>query len=766
MQFQVVYTKSFNGHLRGLQQQGHKKILQAVRAAISEAGMNGEIRSLPRTKYGETRIPLVEKYDLSDGYRLVVQLVDGAAKIRAFLFAGSHDDTDRWLDAHLNYRWVKSTTDGTLEFVQVTEGKNERHVPADRVDLDSPEDVLGLPLLRVLNPADWAQLALPEAAQHLAHEISGNDYERDAEGILQRLDVLAGWEKASLIFDLISHAHAREWAEFHRRLGIGNGTATVAKSSEVAPSMLATEGSESFITFDDEHELSHFFADHSLADWMLFLHPEQKKVADKDFSGPARLRGISGSGKTCVLVHRARRLAKKYRQPILLVTLTESMRKLFDRLADDLCGVERDLIVTMTMSALAKDVVHQLHPRSSSFYSLVFGERQERFLSSGAERMRASPDFGRTPFHGMDDTTLLTFLREEAPYVRGRLLNTDLEQYLDPHRFGRRGRGLRLSEVARRVVLDGIRAYEQQLTASSVLDPEGIVNEALNLLADKGFNRFRCVLCDEVQDLSELEVALLGKLKTPEDEMISIAADGLFLAGDGAQSIYKRGFTLRRLGIDVTGRSFNLRKNYRNTYEILKAAFGLVSAYEFADVDEENVVKPSTPDFAKRHGSRPTILRCSSPREEATAVARAVHALLAMGQTPGQVCIVAGARQRAEVQEALTQLNVQHTDLKQDADFDSDLVKVSTIESAKGHEFASVFIMGLVEGVCPPSGVSDEELPREAARLYVAMTRARESLTISYSPWTGYPASRFLTSIQSDCDEALVRNGEVRLLTQ
>lgn len=81
---------------------------------------------------------------------------------------------------------------------------------------------------------------------------------------------------------------------------------------EVAPAMLAVENSESFVTFDDPDELGNFFENHSLADWMLFLHPEQKKVADKDFGGPTRLRGVSGSGKTSVLVHRARFLARKY----------------------------------------------------------------------------------------------------------------------------------------------------------------------------------------------------------------------------------------------------------------------------------------------------------------------------------------------------------------------------------------------------------------------------------------------------------------------
>ena len=116
---------------------------------------------------------------------------------------------------------------------------------------------------------------------------------------------------------------------------------------------------------------------------------------------------------------------------------------------------------------------------------------------------------------------------------------------------------------------------------------------------------------------------------------------------------------------------------------------------------------------------------------------------------------------REEVQQALTRIGVEYTDLRQDADYESDRVKVSTIESAKGHEFGAVFIMGLVEGVLPNAGLTEGEIPREAARLYVAMTRARDSLMITYSPWGDYPASRFLLAIQADCDEARIRDGQI-----
>jgi superfamily I DNA/RNA helicase len=143
-------------------------------------------------------------------------------------------------------------------------------------------------------------------------------------------------------------------------------------------------------------------------------------------------------------------------------------------------------------------------------------------------------------------------------------------------------------------------------------------------------------------------------------------------------------------------------------------------------------------------------------------IAEKVRADLAYGQTPGQICIVGpNTKIRDEVQRALTRIGIAYTDLRQDADYESDRVKVSTIESAKGHEFSAVFIAGLVEGVLPNGDVTEAEIPREAARLYVAMTRARDTLTLSYSPSGPYSASRFLLAIQSHCDEARVRDGQM-----
>jgi superfamily I DNA/RNA helicase len=254
--------------------------------------------------------------------------------------------------------------------------------------------------------------------------------------------------------------------------------------------------------------------------------------------------------------------------------------------------------------------------------------------------------------------------------------------------------------------------------------------------------------------LTQLDLEVIANLPATQDKAISQIEDGLFLVGDGAQTIYKRGFSLKSIGIQVTGRSYYLKKNYRNSFEILQAAFALVRAYKFADVDEDNIAQPEEPDFPMNHGMRPIIVKCKHTTEEADFIARKIWSLLAAGQTPGQICVV-GCNQlvRDEVQRALDALGFKCAELKQDVKVESERIKLSTIESAKGHEFSVVFIAGLVDGVIPLKTTSDNELSREAARLYVAMTRARDELFLSYSPSPEFRASRFLTQISDYCDE-------------
>jgi superfamily I DNA/RNA helicase len=205
-----------------------------------------------------------------------------------------------------------------------------------------------------------------------------------------------------------------------------------------------------------------------------------------------------------------------------------------------------------------------------------------------------------------------------------------------------------------------------------------------------------------------------------------------------------------------------LRKNYRNTFEILRAAYALIERYEFADADDDDFAGPSAPDYAKRRGERPRLVKCQTLRDEAELIGDEIATTIQHGGRPAQICVIGtnpSARRLAE--RALADRNIPTAELREDVGFESDNVKISTIESAKGHEFGSVYVFGLVEGALPHAGVEEAEMAREAARLYVAMTRARDSLCLSYNTQRHGP-SRFLLPVQPFCDELEYSHGVIR----
>ena len=84
-------------------------------------------------------------------------------------------------------------------------------------------------------------------------------------------------------------------------------------------------------------------------------------------------------------------------------------------------------------------------------------------------------------------------------------------------------------------------------------------------------------------------------------------------------------------------------------------------------------------------------------------------------------------------------------------------VNLMTIHLAKGLEFDSVFIAGVAEGLLPHGRSLDDENSVEEERrlMYVAMTRARKNLYLSFY---GIP-SRFINEIPEDCITLMASDG-------
>ena len=100
-----------------------------------------------------------------------------------------------------------------------------------------------------------------------------------------------------------------------------------------------------------------------------------------------------------------------------------------------------------------------------------------------------------------------------------------------------------------------------------------------------------------------------------------------------------------------------------------------------------------------------------------------------------------------------------YTDIEEYNDGD-DAVVMMTMHSAKGLEFPHVYIVGFEDGLFPGMKAigEHEEMEEERRLCYVAITRAKETLTISYARQrmlygrtSAALASRFLKEIPEDC---------------
>jgi DNA helicase-2/ATP-dependent DNA helicase PcrA len=112
--------------------------------------------------------------------------------------------------------------------------------------------------------------------------------------------------------------------------------------------------------------------------------------------------------------------------------------------------------------------------------------------------------------------------------------------------------------------------------------------------------------------------------------------------------------------------------------------------------------------------------------------------------------LIAFATDFTSLDELLERLSLlQAADEIENKPVDGREVNLMTIHLAKGLEFDSVFIAGVAEGFLPHGRSLDDEnsLEEERRLMYVAMTRARKNLYLSFY---GIP-SRFVNEIPEDC---------------
>ncbi|MDR6119711.1 hypothetical protein QE370_002895 [Aeromicrobium sp. SORGH_AS981] len=497
-----------------------------------------------------------------------------------------------------------------------------------------------------------------------------------------------------------------------------------------------------FAWIEDDEDLRRVVEEGDFAAWRTFLHPEQRRYAEMSTNGPFRLSGGAGTGKTVVLLHRARQLHLK--DPQARVVLTTYSRTLAESLVQNL----RLLDSSLTMAPnLGDPGVHVVGVDQLSVAAM-------KRAGSGADRAAAIE--ATVGARAVDPGTIApndawqqvaagasadvapellapSFLEAEYAMVVLPQRITTREQYFKARRPGR---GVALDRGRRAQVWDLVEAYraagavgrwldfnERAAVAAEVLERTGAVADHL--------------LVDEGQDLTPSKWQMLRAAAAP-------GSDDLFIAEDSHQRIFGQRVVLGRLGIKIVGRSRSLTLNYRTTAQNLGYALGVLTGETYVDGEGEQ----DTSDHyrSSRSGPAPLVVQAESAGVELDDVAEIVRGWIQDERAPESIGILVRTnKEMKRIAGALDERGVPARQVTGHGGSAKGQVQVMTMTRSKGMEFECVLIAGVGQDDMPASWLmknlaeADQAdfMQRERSLLYVSATRARDELAVV---WSGKPS--------------------------
>ncbi len=452
--------------------------------------------------------------------------------------------------------------------------------------------------------------------------------------------------------------------------------------------------------------------------WIVFLHPSQRAAVEKQYAGPAKVSGGAGTGKTVVAMHRAAHLLRANpKARVLLTTFSTTLASRLQQSTELLLppgSAERERLTIVNLHKLARDVWTRVNKRNLKILEADVLKRHIDQALRGAATQNLSHKF----------------LKGEWEVVVQPNGVKTWEQYKS---VPRTGRGVPLGAKQRKAVWGVLERVVQSVSMSGFLTWDRVCHEVAEHVRHSTKEQFDHVIADEVQDFGLADLMLLRAL----------AAEGtndLFLCGDIGQRIFKGRSPWIAAGIETRGRSTKLRLNYRTTEQIQRLADRFLGG-KVQDNDGDTEERDT---LSLLNGPEPEVAGYDSSGDEAQALSEWVLKLTNEGFQHRDIAIF--ARSEALVGElaenALESISVPWASLKDEDALAQGAVAVGTMHRAKGLEFKAVAMVGCNKATLPsPAALKDLDDPadldsakeQERNLLYVACSRARERLLLSYS---------------------------------
>jgi mRNA-degrading endonuclease RelE of RelBE toxin-antitoxin system len=466
--------------------------------------------------------------------------------------------------------------------------------------------------------------------------------------------------------------------------------------------------------------------------WTVFLHPAQRQLVEGDYSGPTRISGSAGTGKTIIALHRAAFLTRANPDARVLLTTFS------DTLANALRTKLKYLISNEPRIGERLDV-HAINAIGRRLFELNFGRAQiasretiQQLLAEAAREV----DGQRFSAH---------FLMTEWEHVVDAWQLETWEAYRDVVRLGRK---TRLPEHQRVQLWSVFELVRSGLHSRDLITYSGLFSRLAAWLEQSKHWPFDFIVVDEAQDVGVAQLRFLGALGAGRP-------NSLLFTGDLGQRVFQQPFSWKALGIDIRGRSRTLRINYRTSHQIRLQADRLL-APELSDVDGNTEGRYGT--ISVFNGPKPTIMVLDTPEAEIEAVGHWFADRISEGMKPHELGIfVRSPAEFSRACKAAEKTGVPYKVLDENVETTSGHISISTMHLAKGLEFRAVVVMACDDEIMPlqeriETVADDTDLEEvyntERHLLYVACTRARDHLLVT----AVNPASEFLDDLRRSED--------------
>ncbi len=263
-----------------------------------------------------------------------------------------------------------------------------------------------------------------------------------------------------------------------------------------------------------------------------------------------------------------------------------------------------------------------------------------------------------------------------------------------------------------------------------------IVEEALDKIKEYQ-NKYDAILVDEGQDFNDPMYRVVTSLLNPQTNNLTIAQDD-------NQNIYERKSSWKAVGVQARGRTHKISYVYRNTRELTLFSAKFLGKGAVAGKDRAQTQLELFPDYFDFSGPKPEIRQFQDMAAIVRYIPEKISAVVAQDGCPYSEIAVLYTTKHAdqesddplptmllksmEAQGIPCSWTAENAVAKKNYDITTNSVSISTIHSAKGFDYACVFLIGL-DFLKPGASRSQDQIDK---LVYVAITRARYQLIIPY----------------------------------